>query len=83
MEFTRWSSVGGIFPLCTGKHRVQYFGAALSLYLTGRILKATQAEHGYTYWFAEMAAFGILGGLAMWMVTRKQKRMAAAAARAA
>ena len=57
----------------------QYYGAALSLFLTGRILKSTQATHGYTYWFVEMAAFGILGGCAMWMVTRKQKRMRLAA----
>ena len=57
----------------------QYFGAALSLYLTGWILKATQKDYGYTFWFVEMATFGIIGGIAMLLVTRKQARMRRAA----
>jgi sugar phosphate permease len=56
----------------------QYYGGALSLALTGRVLDATKAQYGYTFWYAIMAGFGVLGGIAMLLVTRKQKRLAAA-----
>lgn len=55
----------------------QYYGGALSLIITGRVLDATKAEYGWTFWYVIMSAFGILGGISMLMVTRKQKRMAA------
>jgi sugar phosphate permease len=57
----------------------QYYGGALSLIITGRVLDATKAHYGWTFWYVIMSAFGILGGIAMLMVTRKQKRMAAQA----
>jgi sugar phosphate permease len=57
----------------------QYYGGALSLFITGRVLDATKDQYGWTFWYAIMAGFGILGGLAMLAVMRKQKRMAAAA----
>lgn len=56
----------------------QYYGSAISLALTGRVLDATQAEHGWLFWYVIMAGFGILGGIAMLLVMRKQKRMKAA-----
>lgn len=58
----------------------QYYGGAISLSITGRVLDATKEQFGYTFWYALMSGFGVLGGLAMFAVIRKQKRMAAAAA---
>ena len=57
----------------------QYYGGALSLFLTGRVLDATKATHGWLFWYVIMAGFGVLGGIAMLMVMRKQKLMAAKA----
>lgn len=57
----------------------QYYGGAISLAITGRVLDATKAEYGWTFWYVIMSGFGIMGGIAMMMVRRKQKRMAAAA----
>jgi len=56
----------------------QYYGGAISLIITGRVLDATKAEYGWTFWYAIMAGFGLMGGLAMFLVMRKQKRMAIA-----
>ncbi len=53
----------------------QYYGGALSLSITGRVLDATKEHYGYTFWYAIMSGFGILGGIAMFLVIRKQKRM--------
>ena len=53
----------------------QYYGGAIALFLTGRVLDATKAEHGWLFWYVIMAAFGVLGGCAMLMVMHKQKRM--------
>lgn len=53
----------------------QYYGSAISLSLTGRVLDATQEEHGWLFWYVIMAGFGILGGIAMFLVMMKQKRM--------
>jgi MFS transporter, OPA family, glycerol-3-phosphate transporter len=53
----------------------QYYGGALSLFITGRVLDATRAEYGYTFWYVIMAGFGLLGGLTMWGVILKQRRM--------
>lgn len=52
----------------------QYYGGAISLAVTGRVLDATKEQYGYTFWYVIMAGFGVLGGFTMWMVTRKQRR---------
>ena len=57
----------------------QYYGGAISLALTGRVLEMTQDKYGWTFWYVIMSGFGVLGGITMWLVIRKQKRMAAAA----
>lgn len=54
----------------------QYYGGALSLALTGRVLDATKAQYGYTFWYVIMSVFGVMGGLAMLMVSRKQRPLA-------
>ncbi len=54
----------------------QYYGGAISLFITGRVLEATQAQYGWTFWYVIMSGFGVLGGIAMLLVMRKQKRMA-------
>jgi MFS transporter, OPA family, glycerol-3-phosphate transporter len=56
----------------------QYYGAAISLFITGRVLTATQEESGYFYWYIIMAAWGILGGFSMFLLMLKQRRMRAA-----
>ena len=56
----------------------QYYGGAISLMVTGRVLDATKETHGWLFWYVIMAGFGILGGISMFLVMRKQKRMAAA-----
>lgn len=55
----------------------QYYGAAISLVITGRVLDATKEAHGWLFWYVIMASFGVLGGISMLLVMRKQKRMAA------
>jgi sugar phosphate permease len=55
----------------------QYYGGALSLFVTGRVLDATKDEHGWLFWYVIMAGFGVCGGIAMFLVMQKQKRMAA------
>lgn len=51
----------------------QYYGAAISLSLSGRVLEATKAQFGYTFWFVIMAAFGLLGACAMAYVRSIQR----------
>ncbi len=58
----------------------QYYGGAISLMLTGRVLDATKDEYGWTFWYAIMAGFGVIGGFTMLLVMLKQKRMRRAAA---
>lgn len=58
----------------------QYYGGALSLIITGRVLDATKEQYGWTFWYAIMAGFGVLGGISMFLVMQKQKRMKAAKA---
>jgi OPA family glycerol-3-phosphate transporter-like MFS transporter len=53
----------------------QYYGAAIALPVTGWLID----RYGWNAWYPTMAAFGFIGGCAMLMVTRKQKRMTAAA----
>ncbi|MCG3149145.1 MAG: Membrane sensor protein UhpC [Verrucomicrobiae bacterium] len=61
----------------------QYYGGAISLFVTGRVLDATKAQHGWLFWYVIMTGFGLLGGLSMYMVMRKQKKMAAVTAKSA
>lgn len=49
----------------------QYFGAALALPLMGWLLD----KYGWVTWFPAMAGFGAIGGVAMLLVTLKQRRM--------
>lgn len=56
----------------------QYYGGAISLIITGRVLDATKEQHGWLFWYIIMAGFGLLGGLSMFLVMRKQKRMGTA-----
>ncbi|MBE2179374.1 MAG: MFS transporter [Chthoniobacterales bacterium] len=58
----------------------QYYGAAISLVITGRVLDATKEAHGWLFWYVIMASFGVLGGISMLLVMRKQKRMNAQSA---
>ncbi len=55
----------------------QYYGAAISLFITGRVLDATKAEYGWLFWYIIMAGFGVLGGISMLLVMRKHERMMA------
>ncbi|HEV2694510.1 MAG TPA: MFS transporter [Verrucomicrobiae bacterium] len=50
----------------------QYYGAAIALPATGWLIK----HYGWGTWYPTMAGFGIIGGCAMIMVMKKQKRMA-------
>jgi OPA family glycerol-3-phosphate transporter-like MFS transporter len=54
----------------------QYYGAAIALPLTGRLID----HFGWVAWYPTMAGFGFIGGCAMLMVTRKQKKLAVARA---
>lgn len=49
----------------------QYFGAGLAVPLIGLLLD----RFGWAAWFPTMAGFGAIGGVAMLMVMRKQRRM--------
>jgi MFS transporter, OPA family, glycerol-3-phosphate transporter len=53
----------------------QYYGSALSLFLFGRMF----AKYGWSAWYPLMVMFAVSGGLCMFMVMRKQKRMARSA----
>lgn len=57
----------------------QYYGGAISLFLTGRVLDATKEQHGWLFWYVIMAAFGVMGGIAMLLVMKKQKFLKAKA----
>lgn len=50
----------------------QYYGAAIALPVTGRLID----HYGWGVWYPTMAAFGAIGGCAMLMVMWMQKRMA-------
>jgi OPA family glycerol-3-phosphate transporter-like MFS transporter len=49
----------------------QYYGTAIALPITGRLIDA----YGWGVWYPTMAAFGAIGGFAMLLVMRKQKTM--------
>ena len=53
----------------------QYFGSGLALPLMGKLLD----KYGWVTWFPAMAGFGFVGGIAMLLVMRKQRRLSAAA----
>ena len=50
----------------------QYFGTALALPAIGWLID----KYGWGVWYPTMAGFGVLGGIAMLMVMRKQKLLA-------
>lgn len=52
----------------------QYYGTAIALPLTGWCID----RYGWGSWYPIMAGFGLIGGVAMLMVMRKQKRLEAA-----
>jgi OPA family glycerol-3-phosphate transporter-like MFS transporter len=54
----------------------QYYGGALSLFVTGYVMSRTQATHGWLYWFVIMAGFGFMGGFTMLWLALKQRREA-------
>lgn len=49
----------------------QYYGTAVALPLTGWLID----RYGWGVWCPVMASFGAIGGIAMLMVMRKQRRM--------
>jgi OPA family glycerol-3-phosphate transporter-like MFS transporter len=51
----------------------QYYGSALSLFITGRVLDATKATYGWNFWFIIMTGFAAIGGFAMLALLLKQK----------
>ncbi len=76
--------VGAAAPMDIGGRRMagfaagvidsfQYFGAAIALPVTGRLLD----RYGWGIWYPTMATFGIIGGCAMLLVMRKQRLMTA------
>jgi len=52
----------------------QYYGSALSLFLFGKFF----GKFGWSAWYPLMVMFALSGGVCMFMVTRKQKRLARA-----
>lgn len=56
----------------------QYYGAAISLAITGRVLDATKEQYGWLFWYVIMAGFGLIGGLSMFLLMLKQRRLRAA-----
>jgi MFS transporter, OPA family, glycerol-3-phosphate transporter len=82
------SIVGAAAPMDIGGRRMagfasgvidsfQYFGAALALPLTGKLLD----RYGWGAWFPTMVMFSLIGVIAMVLVMRKQKLLALRAAR--
>ena len=49
----------------------QYYGTAIALPMTGWLID----RYGWGIWYPVMASFGAIGGFAMLMVRRKQRRM--------
>lgn len=80
------SIVGAAAPMDIGGPRMagfaagvidsfQYFGAGIAVPLIGFLLD----RFGWSAWFPTMAGFGAIGGIAMFLVMRKQRRLVAAA----
>ena len=81
------SIIGAAAPMDIGGRRMagfasgvidsfQYFGAAIALPVTGYLLD----KYGWGAWYPVMVLFGLIGGCAMLLVMRKQKRLARRAA---
>jgi OPA family glycerol-3-phosphate transporter-like MFS transporter len=51
----------------------QYYGTAIALPATGWMID----RHGWGVWYPIMSGFGVIGGLSMLMVMRKQRRLQA------
>jgi OPA family glycerol-3-phosphate transporter-like MFS transporter len=77
------SSVGAAAPMDIGGRRMagfasgvidsfQYFGAAIALPVTGKLLD----KYGWGAWYPIMVLFGIVGGCSMLLVMRKQRLIA-------
>ena len=77
------SLVGAAAPMDIGGRRMsgfasgvidsfQYFGAAIALPATGWLID----RYGWGVWYPTMAGFGLVGGCAMLLVMRKQRRLA-------
>ncbi len=56
----------------------QYYGSALSLFITGRVLDATKATYGWNFWFIIMTGFAATGGCAMLALLLRQNGKRAA-----
>ncbi len=56
----------------------QYYGSALSLFITGRVLDATKETYGWNFWFIIMTCFAATGGFAMLALLLRQKGKQAA-----
>lgn len=54
----------------------QYYGSALSLFLFGKLF----GKFGWSAWYPLMVLFAFSGGVCMFLVTRKQRRLARRAA---
>jgi OPA family glycerol-3-phosphate transporter-like MFS transporter len=76
------SIVGAAAPMDIGGRRMagfasgvidsfQYFGAAIALPITGKLLD----KFGWGAWYPTMVAFGVIGVVAMFLVTRRQHLM--------
>jgi OPA family glycerol-3-phosphate transporter-like MFS transporter len=76
------SIVGTAAPMDIGGRRMagfaagvidsfQYFGSGIALPTMGWLLD----RYGWIAWFPTMAAFGLLGGAAMWCVTKRHSRV--------
>jgi sugar phosphate permease len=50
----------------------QYYGSALSLFLFGKLFP----KFGWSAWYPLMVMFALSGGVSMYLVMRKQRRMA-------
>ncbi|WP_432797253.1 hypothetical protein [Poriferisphaera sp. WC338] len=55
----------------------RYYGGALSLFITGRVLDATKEDYGYLFWFIIMAGFGVFGGCSMIALMIRQRQLRA------
>jgi sugar phosphate permease len=52
----------------------QYYGSALCLFVTALVLE----RYGWAGWYPVMISFALMGGFAMFLLKRKQKRLSAA-----